>query len=302
MMNMKTTKALALSLGELSKPVITEYQMGLVIYAIYRDKSYKGESIALKKPSAESSDFNLYLNKLLSGGVLNHHKDLPRGVYALLGNASGSAEEVSCTVDPFAYVSHLSAMEHHGLTDRMPAKLFLSSPSPREWRLFAQEKMEKDLGVDYDLYRQSRLPLLTRISLEKIGRTEVHRFNSKHHGAYKNVRDKVIRISTMGRTFLDMLRSPDLCGGINHVLDVYGEHAEKYLRLITDEIDANGKPIDKVRAGYILSERLGINDLVVESWAKFAQRGGSRKLDASTEYIPKWSDRWCLSLNIFENI
>lgn len=42
-----------------------------------------------------------------------------------------NAEEVVCSVDPFCYVSHLSAMEYHGLTNRMPTLLFISSPRPR---------------------------------------------------------------------------------------------------------------------------------------------------------------------------
>ena len=69
-----------------------------------------------------------------------------------------------------------------------------------------------------------------------------------------------------------MLRNPELCGGINHVLKTYDEYAKTYLRLITDEIDSLGKPIDKVRAGYIISERLGIDNEIVNNWAKYAQR------------------------------
>jgi predicted transcriptional regulator of viral defense system len=122
-----------------------------------------------------------------------------------------------------------------------------------------------------------------------------------HLGAYKNVRGRSLRVSTIGRTFLDMLRNPDLCGGINHILDIFHEYGKKYLRLITDDIDKNGEPIDKVRAGYILDERLGIDNEIVNSWSSLAQRGGSRKLDSSSEYSPEWSDKWQISLNIFRN-
>ena len=69
---------------------------------------------------------------------------------------------------------------------------------------------------------------------------------------------------------------------------------------ITDEITQHGQPIDKVRAGYILEERLALSNEVIDSWAQYAQRGGSRKLDATAEYIPQWSDKWCLSINTFE--
>lgn len=135
--------------------------------------------------------------------------------------------------------------------------------------------------------------------MNKIDKTELHCLSSKHLGAYKNVKGRPLRVSTIGRTFLDMLRNPELCGGINHILDVFHEYGKKYLRLITDDIDKNGEPIDKVRAGYILNERLGINNEVINGWSSFAQRGGSRKLDSSSEYFPEWSDKWKISLNIF---
>lgn len=144
------------------------------------------------------------------------------------------------------------------------------------------------------------MPALSHPIIKKVGKKEVHCTHSKHVGAYKNVRDRNIRVATIGRTFLEMLRSPALCGGINHVLEIFDMHAEKYLRLITDEFDSNGNNMDKVRAGYIVEERLGIKNETVESWTAFAQRGGSRKLDASAEYYPQWSDKWCLSLNVFE--
>lgn len=53
---------------------------------------------------------------------------------------------MACVVDPFAYLSHLSAMEYHGLTQRMPSMLFLSSPAPIEWKTFAEARMWQDLG------------------------------------------------------------------------------------------------------------------------------------------------------------
>jgi len=297
---MKTSKALTLSLGELNMPVITEYQVGLALYKIYRQKEYKGETVALQKDAAERRDFNKHLLNLIEDGVLNTQSDLPPKVFAFVGHLRWTPEEVVCAADPFSYISHLSAMAYHGLTDRIPVKLYVSSPGPTEWKKFAQERMEKDLGENLDEYTNNGLPLLTRSNFLKVGKTEIHSFKSKHLGAYKNAHERVIRVSTIGRTFLDMLRSPELCGGINHVLEVYDEYAEKYLRLITDEINTHGAPIDKVRAGYIISERLNIKNDVVERWSEYAQRGGSRKLDATGEYIPEWSDRWCLSINVFE--
>jgi hypothetical protein len=85
---------------------------------------------------------------------------------------------------------------------------------------------------------------------------------------------------------------------MRHVIEVFEEHASNFLPAIIGEIDQHGGPIDKVRAGYILDERLRLGDPAIEKWVAFAKRGGSRKLDPTEEYFPAWSEKWCLSLNI----
>ncbi|MFN9869038.1 MAG: hypothetical protein ACK568_18680 [Pseudanabaena sp.] len=299
---MQVEKAITLSLGNLEQPVISKYQFGLTVNKIYRSKFYSGEPVDLHKDFAEKADIAKHLKLLLYEGDLFPHKNLSN-IFTLLGRSNGDPEDIACTVDPFCYMSHLSAMSYHGLTDRIPKKLFISSPPNDTWRSLAKEKMQKDLGDSFESYCEHGLPKLVRpTNMNKIDKTDLYCLNSMRLGAYKNVRGRSLRVSTIGRTFLDMLRNPELCGGINHILDVFDEYGEKYLRLITDDIDKNGEPIDKVRAGYILNERLGINNNeIINGWSSLAQRGGSRKLDSSSEYSPKWSDKWKISLNIFRN-
>ncbi|MFN4787060.1 MAG: hypothetical protein ACK5EU_11550 [Pseudanabaena sp.] len=299
---MQVEKAITLSLGNLEQPVISKYQFGLTVNKIYRSKFYSGEPVDLHKDFAEKADIAKHLKLLLNEGVLFPHKNLSN-IFTLLGRSNGDPEDIACTVDPFCYMSHLSAMSYHGLTDRIPKKLFISSPPNDTWRSLAKEKMQKDLGDSFESYCEHGLPKLVRpTNMNKIDKTDLYCLNSMRLGAYKNVRGRSLRVSTIGRTFLDMLRNPELCGGINHILDVFDEYGEKYLRLITDDIDKNGEPIDKVRAGYILNERLGINNNeIINGWSSLAQRGGSRKLDSSSEYSPEWSDKWKISLNIFRN-
>ncbi|MCA6622295.1 MAG: hypothetical protein IM542_06905, partial [Pseudanabaena sp. M165S2SP1A06QC] len=284
---MQVEKAITLSLGNLEQPVISKYQFGLTVNKIYRSKFYSGEPVDLHKDFAEKADIAKHLKLLLNEGVLFPHKNLSN-IFTLLGRSNGDPEDIACTVDPFCYMSHLSAMSYHGLTDRIPKKLFISSPPNDTWRSLAKEKMQKDLGDSFESYCEHGLPKLVRpTNMNKIDKTDLYCLNSMRLGAYKNVRGRSLRVSTIGRTFLDMLRNPELCGGINHILDVFDEYGEKYLRLITDDIDKNGEPIDKVRAGYILNERLGINNNeIINGWSSLAQRGGSRKLDSSSEYSP----------------
>ncbi len=301
---MEIRTALALEIGHLKQPVVTSYDIGQLVFQLYQAKTYKGEKLSgIQKEYPERQDYMRLVKMLLRAGVLQEKKIASNPeVFTVLGTGQPSPGEVACCIDPFAYVSHLSAMEWHGLTDRIPKTLFISSPAPLHWGKFSRERMLKDLGGDeaYTVYSYSRLPQLRRLNLAKVGRETVHRHASLHPGAFIVVRDRRLRVATIGRTFLDMIREPDLCGGIYHVLDVYQEHAERYLQLVVDEIDQHGTKIEKMRGGYILEERLGLNHDTIGKWSKFAQRGGSRKLYAHSEYSPRFSEKWCLSLNIEE--
>ena len=295
---MKLIQAITLSLGSLDKIIVSKYQFSLIVTNIYKTKSYKGEEVkSLQNNFPKKTDINNNLDKLLAAGILKPYKNLS-GIYSLIGKNDAEVLDIVCTVDPFCYISHLSAMAYHGLTDRIPAKLFITSPSAKEWHLFAKSQMEKDLGKDFLRYIEKGLPKLVQPRMKKINKTEIHCFNANHLGAFKNVKGRPLRVATIGRTFLEMLKNPELCGGINHVIDVFEEHAKVYKQPIENDIDRNGSAIDKVRAGYILNELLGIDDEIIENWNSFAQRGGSRKLDPTAEYASVWSKKWQLSLNV----
>lgn len=298
---MELSTALTLALGNLHQPVITSYQLGVTLFQLYQAKSYQGEALTrLEKNVPGPTDLKRTTDRLIRNGVLQLYPGHSGNVFILLGKQPTTAE-VACALDPFAYLSHLSAMEYHGLTQRMPTMLFLSSPSPADWQQFALARMTRDLGEDsLETYQTVGLPTLTRPRFEKIERQWVKVYTSSHLGAFIAVRDRALRVATLGRTFLDMVREPDLCGGIYHVVEVFEAHAATYLRLITDEIEQHGTKIDQARVGYILDERCGLKSSSLDRWQAEVQRGGSRKLYAKGEYSPRFSERWCLSLNIEE--
>jgi len=290
-------KAVTFSIGDLDQPVITKYQLGVIIFNLYFFGKYNGQKLRIRKTQPNLNDFNRIINELLNNGVLKQFRGLST-VYSIIGKDISSEEEIVCSVDPFAYISHLSAMSYHGITDRIPKIVFISSPAPKRWRTFALEKMKKDLKDNLVVYNNNLLPKLIRVKMERVGKRVVSRFSSIHLGAYKTIKKKTIRLSTIGRTFLDMIKRPDLCAGIYHVIDIYKEFSERYLDLIADDIDRHGNKIDKVRAGYILEEICGLKHDFFDRWLQYVQRGGSRKLDPTEDYNSDYSERWCLSINI----
>ena len=292
-------QAATLTLGSLEQPVVTAYHLGIILWRLYLAGQYQGQDLKTPDDTRKAELFIRSINRLQQIGIIRARKDFPKEtVFNILGKEHDSPEEIVCAVDPFAYVSHLSAMAYHGLTDRMPWTVFVSSPAPQKWREFARDRMSKDLGETMTAYIQDGWPKLVRIEISKINGRPVNRYASIHQGAFKTIKDRPLRVSTIGRTFLDMLRRPDLCGGIHHILDIFEEFGGRYLGLIADEIDRHGKNIDKVRAGYILEEHCGLQSERLEAWLQYARRGGSQKLDPSGEYCETYSERWCLSLNI----
>lgn len=288
-------------LKEHPSPIVTTYDLAVNILKLYLAREYAGQKIKkLSSALPEKSSVNRYRNALMELGILEERRGFPPDSYVLTSSPFQDDMDLACGIDPFCYVSHLSAMAYHGLTDRFSKILFVTTLPPTMWREKANDKMQRDLREALAQFRQIGFPTLIRHTLSAIGRQPVNTYASKHAdaGAYVVLPDRPVRVSSIGRTFLDMLRQADLCGGMIHVVRVFESNARTYLPLIIGEVDRHGTPIDKVRAGYILDERCGINDARIEQWHSFAQRGGSRVLDAGSPFWPEFSEKWCLSINV----
>ena len=204
------------------------------------------------------------------------------------------AEDIVCLVDPTCYVSHLSAMQRWGLTDRMPRALALTRPDRKAAAAALRAYMNETINEE----ENNPFPLTLVHHPSRVRRRNVTMYESQAAGAFMTNRGTDIRLSTVGQTFLDMLQRPDLCGGMSHVLDVWEEHASTFLHEIASAIDQTTKAIIKSRAGYILEERLGLNHPCIERWKALGQRGGSRKLDPTCDFAPTFSETWMISLNV----
>jgi len=219
-------------------------------------------------------------------------------VYHLFGRAKPKATEVACAADPFAYISHLSAMEFHGLTDRFSKILYLTTPPDTEWKELAKDRMLKDLSEHLEPFQRARLPQLRRPVFDRVEGVRVELMRRSSRGAFKTIKSPTIRVAMVGRAFLDMVREPGNCGGMQHVVDTYREHGARYLALIADEVEQHGNAVEKVRAGYLLDEVCRLSHPLVDGWTQKAQRGGSRLLDPLGEYVPHYSEKWRLSINV----
>ncbi len=303
---MKIDEAIQRILVERSQPIIVEYELFRVLWGLHFAGQYGGKTLRLSRKPPDRTRYRNIVGRLLSDRYLRPDSDFYppdewnragynyARVFRVSDVPDGSAEDITALLDPFCYISHLSAMQRYSLTNRIPAALNLSTP--KKWNLARDEKVAADYGdkLDPDTYIA---PLSQLTWPEAIRRRQIMLHRTVRTPVVRTIRGSSARIAAIGETFVQMLDRPELCGGMEHVVEVWEQHAEIYLEEIIVAVNHADESIIKVRAGYLLEERLGIHDNRILAWTSFAQRGGSRKLDASAPYVSTYSEKWMISLN-----
>jgi len=269
-------------------PIITNADLYSILLKLYREKSFEGVRIGkIKNDCPEIETYKYKVNALENSGIITPL--INTKAYVISGKGEPSAEQAGCYLYPFSYLCYLSAMDYHGLTDRLPKLVHLMIPDPTQSASLGQSEYSAD-----NIYSKSRNIKINK----KIEGKEFVYHKSKGFLVYKEINGSGgVRVSSIGRTFLDMFKKPVHCGGFNHVLDILEESGTRYLKLILKEFDMYGSNIDKSRLGFILEEVLGVKDLILDRWASTAQRGSSRVLVPGEKFAPYFSERWCISIN-----
>ncbi|WP_210457398.1 type IV toxin-antitoxin system AbiEi family antitoxin domain-containing protein [Vibrio crassostreae] len=289
-------EALKRTLIELhEKPTVSRYELISYIYKLYRDREFQGLSIG--KISLQEPDYrvvNRNIDELEHKKIISQHLGLP--IYFITSRKKPTAQQYLCSINPFCYLSYLSAMEWHGVTDRMPHTVDATTCMPAHYRELVFKQIQKDFpGVNSS--HQLTVPRVTKIPSFDNKKFQLHQSRT-----YKQPKEIVdtggVRVASLGDTFLDMLKKPNLCGGVEHVFDVFEEYAEENLALIVRTIDKKGSGMDKARAGYILEEICNLSHRTIEQWKSTVQRGGSRKLVPENPYKDVYSETWCISINV----
>ena len=274
------------------KPVLPQFEFFRIVLAMYREAA--GKRLYLRRETPDRDDIARFRSILKTAGAITGDRDYGSRVVRVLTVPDLPAEDIACLVDPTCYVSHLSAMQRWGLTDRTPRALALTRPDRKTAAAALRDHMNEAMNEAED----NPYPLTLVQHPHRVRRRDVTTYETKTAGACMTNRGTDVRLSTVGQTFLDMLQRPDLCGGMSHVLDVWEEHAPTFLDEIASTVDQTPKALIKSRAGYILEERLRLQHPCIERWKAFGQRGGSRKLDPTRDFAPVFSETWMISLNV----
>ena len=269
-----------------------------IIKKMYLPENRVGLFLRGEEPGIK--DFKKYVRQLVSLGLLQ--QTARYGVYRVTNQEVLSTQEMISLADSYIYVAYLSAMQRWGLTNRNPKYFLFGRPNKTIIR-----KLKPVLPDDNDFFVE--LPIRT-----PVGHESLHRIIQQHGDSNIKIVEtrypartmwlggEHTRISTQAATFVDMLLRPDLCGGINHVIEIWEtyfiERKAMILAELIEIVDETPSSILKVRAGYLISERLKIKNDTVEGWKRFAARGGSRKLDPDKPYKNTFSEKWMLSINV----
>lgn len=288
----RASSHLAGLLEDNGKPVLSQFDFFRFVWRTYRESPGKGLYLRSKTPG--QIDYVRLKSILRDTRVIGTDRDYGKRVIRVLSISDLPAEDIVCLLDPTCYVSHLSAMQRWGLTDRSPGALLLTRPDREAAARDLSSYRTKTLGED----ETNPFPSTIVGHPTNVRGQAVRILESRSAGAYLKSRGSDVRLSTIGQTFLDMLQKPDLCGGMYHVLDVWAEHAETYLPEIVAAVETATSGIVKSRAGYILEERQGLHHRGIERWKESGQRGGSRKLDPAKDFAPTFSATWMISLNV----
>ncbi len=275
-----------------NRPVLSIFEFHRLVWRLYTEPTDKKLYLRSHTP-AQADTFRLR-DSLKDNGKIASDPDYGPSVLRILNVPDLPAEDIASLVDEFCYVSHLSAMQRWGLTDRHPESLIMSRPD----RSTLKEKLHLRESALTEAAEENPFAMKIINHPHEVRGRPLTMYESKTSGAYVKDRSSEVRVATIGQTFLDMVQKPDLCGGMTHVLDVWQQHARTYLNEIIEAVDAARTDIAKVRAGYILEERMRLVHNQVEKWKALSQRGSSRKLDPDREFVSDHSEVWMLSLNV----
>ncbi len=201
-------------------------------------------------------------------------------------------DEILMEANPYAAVSHVSALVFHGLTDDLPQELIATVPASYAGDLLPPGTTALDWEGLSPVHGRRPSKILSW-PVRWIRVTPDRYFGLREY----QPQGYPVRVTTPERTLVDGLQDPSLCGGFEHVLQAWTRARDTLdLAALVEIVDRFDVGVLRQRVGFILDE-LDLAHPAVEAWRTLAKRGGSSKLLGSEPYAPTYSERWSLSIN-----
>ena len=268
-------------------------------YALFFQKrEYLNKEIFVRKNANLESMFSRFKKRLRNSIYF------PLSKHVLLDkNKNIPPSDILCSIYPNTYISYLSAMRYYSITDILPKTLQLISLDRVSWNKYIEKDYREFIkGFDYRedisyLYKKHSVPY----PQDKDG--SLLTIDCKVYVTSKPKRsiqtDSGTRVISIGGLFIDMIENPDLCGGINHVIDIYLEYGQVCKKdIFTSLVEAS--VITQARVGFIFDKVLEEVDPYIAQLKnnQINERGGSRKFVSTEPYSDTFSPEWNISLNV----
>lgn len=202
-------------------------------------------------------------------------------------------DEVLMEVNPYATISHLSALVYHRLTDDLPQVLTaMFLPYQTAGVLPVGTASEDWEGLTLVIGRRPDIIVGQRMRWVRVTPDRYFGVQDYRPSGYP------VRVTTPERTLVDGLQAPDLCGGFDNVLHAWARARDSLnLDALVSVVEQFNVGVLRQRVGFIL-DQLDLTHPSVEAWRAHAQRGGSSRLLATAPYDgTTYSERWNLSIN-----
>ena len=105
--------------------VVTPYVFFRLMQAMYRES----KSLYLRGATPNEKIYYRRRRNMYKASILRNDEDYGARLIRVLTVSEQSAEEIVCLADPLCYVSHMSAMQRWGLTDRSSKALICTRPA-----------------------------------------------------------------------------------------------------------------------------------------------------------------------------
>jgi predicted transcriptional regulator of viral defense system len=235
------------------------------------------------------------LTRLCQSGELKPVEQFPSLYFVTAPYARSQAvdeAEILMELQPYAALSHASALAFHQMTEELPKEIHVSVPSDGASGLLPVGTKESD-WVSSAFVRGHMAEVIADRPVHW------HRLVSKRIFGTAEYDDRgfPVRVTTPERTLLDGLVHPEWCGGFMNVLKAWIAYRDlANVETIVQYVDQFGVAVLRQRAGFLL-EQLHLSHPALAQWTKLARRGGSSKLNGGAAFAPSYSDRWQLSIN-----
>ena len=113
-------EVLARQLVKQKKPLLSNYEIFRFLWEIYEAGGVK----YLRGETPTKEIFRRTRQILRSEGLIRQDSDYT-SLWRVMSKPDAPAEDIICSIDPYCYISHLSAMQRYGC-------LLYTSPSPRD--------------------------------------------------------------------------------------------------------------------------------------------------------------------------